>query len=365
VLQTDANISKKKVGASNENKTLATVDSSWLTQETATSIDGGKGEGSIGAWNQFEANRRLYNVQSTYDENLYTKKLDKTTLTKEQLQRAEAIANEIEHSITSNVHLMEERGQMAQTDMDEEDLYSGVIRTKSRNDDKPESAKASHSSPASAEGVWKRVLQTSSSGRTSTSPRDRENRDGPTRLASRTSTTQSANPSSPSSADQSASKSTAPAAPPGFEQPSEGVSSKSVQPVDTKTNVDETSGKGEESLKSEASISETSSSDNDKSATVSDNSASASASESNAASSSVEKDADALPHTQLKISTAVSETATNSTNTNTAGASSTPASTTKKLNATAAVWTPGGSFVPASTPTSTPSATKGNALFPS
>lgn len=92
-----------------EGRDLQSAGSSWLTPETSTSLEGNSSGGlrgsGIGQWNQFEANKRLYNVQNTYDENIYTKKLDKNTLTKEQLKKAEQVARSIESSTSSNIVL--------------------------------------------------------------------------------------------------------------------------------------------------------------------------------------------------------------------------------------------------------------------
>lgn len=98
-----------------------------LIPETETSLN--PSSGSHG-WDQFEANERLYNVTSTYDENIYTKKLDKSTLTMEQQRQAERLAREIESQVSDNIHLREERGHALEREMDEEDLYSGVRREK-------------------------------------------------------------------------------------------------------------------------------------------------------------------------------------------------------------------------------------------
>ena len=87
----------------------------------------------MGEWNQFEANTRLFNVKNTWDENIYTKKIDMSKVSKAQLAKAEKLAREIEGSSSSNFHLQEERGQRVEHGMDEEDLYSGVIREDSYN----------------------------------------------------------------------------------------------------------------------------------------------------------------------------------------------------------------------------------------
>jgi len=47
-------------------------------------------------WDQFEANKRLFNVSSNFDENLYTIPLDKTKMSNEQIARPERLAREIE-----------------------------------------------------------------------------------------------------------------------------------------------------------------------------------------------------------------------------------------------------------------------------
>ena len=68
--------------------------SSWL-DEASTSTDL-ESTPSTGNWNQFEVNSRLFNVKNTFDENLYTTKLDVSKLTKEQIEKTERIAKEIE-----------------------------------------------------------------------------------------------------------------------------------------------------------------------------------------------------------------------------------------------------------------------------
>jgi hypothetical protein len=82
------------------------------------------------SWNQFEANEKLFGVTSSYDENLYTTKLDKTKLSTEQSAKAERLAREIEKQATTNFHLQEERGQVIHDDedIDEEARYSSVDR---------------------------------------------------------------------------------------------------------------------------------------------------------------------------------------------------------------------------------------------
>jgi LsmAD domain/Ataxin 2 SM domain len=88
----------------------------------------GKLSGSIGVWDQFKANEELFNVNASFDENLYTTQLDLDSIDAKKVAEAERIAREIESSVTDNIHLAEERGQKIETDFrDEEDRYSTVL----------------------------------------------------------------------------------------------------------------------------------------------------------------------------------------------------------------------------------------------
>ena len=108
--ETDSSVGRRTDLRDLDGRDLQSVSNSWLTPETSTSLEAatagaGDGRGNIGQWNQFEANKRLYNVQNTYDENIYTKKLDKNSLTKEQLKKADKVARSIESSLSSNIVL--------------------------------------------------------------------------------------------------------------------------------------------------------------------------------------------------------------------------------------------------------------------
>ncbi|CAB9515436.1 binding protein [Seminavis robusta] len=94
----------------------------------ATGSAGGGLAGSIGGWDQFEANEKLFNVNATFDENLYTTELDKTQIDNRKIAEAERLAREIENTTSSNMHVAEERGHVVQVDFDEEDRYSGVLK---------------------------------------------------------------------------------------------------------------------------------------------------------------------------------------------------------------------------------------------
>lgn len=99
---------------------------SWLGAETSATMGNVNSKGP--AWNQFDANRKLFNVQSSYDENIYTKKLDKNSFSKAEIDKADRLAREIESTLSDNIHLKEERNQQQERDIDEEDMYGGVIK---------------------------------------------------------------------------------------------------------------------------------------------------------------------------------------------------------------------------------------------
>ncbi|GMG00304.1 unnamed protein product [[Candida] boidinii] len=84
-----------------------------------------------GSWDQFEVNERKFGIQSSYDEELYTTKLDTNAPDFQQrLAEAERIAKEIEsQAYNGDIHVAEERGIIIDdSGVDEEDKYSGVLR---------------------------------------------------------------------------------------------------------------------------------------------------------------------------------------------------------------------------------------------
>ena len=102
--------------------------------------DAGEGEsledmaldgGGAGGWDQFATNERMYGVQSTYDENIYTTAIDRTNPQyKAREAQAARIAREIEGSSAGDAHIAEERRRDADRGdgLDEEEKYSGVRR---------------------------------------------------------------------------------------------------------------------------------------------------------------------------------------------------------------------------------------------
>ncbi|XP_038995284.1 polyadenylate-binding protein-interacting protein 3-like [Hibiscus syriacus] len=81
-------------------------------------------------WDQFETNQKLFGVQSTFNEDLYTTKLERGPQMRELEKEAMGIAREIEGEETQDLHLAEERGlDLHDTfDIDEEMRYSSVYR---------------------------------------------------------------------------------------------------------------------------------------------------------------------------------------------------------------------------------------------
>ena len=80
-------------------------------------------------WDQFELNKNKFNVNSTYDEKHYTTEIDYQNLSENVKKKAEVLEKEIKSNVqTKNTHLLEERGIIDQSDGNEEDKYSSVIR---------------------------------------------------------------------------------------------------------------------------------------------------------------------------------------------------------------------------------------------
>lgn len=86
-------------------------------------------ESDDGEWDQFKANKEKFGVESTYDEHLYTTRIDTSAPDyAERVARADKLAREIESQSSLNRHVLEERGLADDSGVDEEDKYSGVDR---------------------------------------------------------------------------------------------------------------------------------------------------------------------------------------------------------------------------------------------
>ncbi|KAL0354496.1 UNVERIFIED_CONTAM: Polyadenylate-binding protein-interacting protein 3 [Sesamum radiatum] len=81
-------------------------------------------------WDQFEVNETLFGVKSTFNEELYTTKLERGPQMRELEREALRIAREIEGEDTLDFHLAEERGIQLDgyLEMDEETRFSSVYR---------------------------------------------------------------------------------------------------------------------------------------------------------------------------------------------------------------------------------------------
>ena len=99
--------------------------------------DGPPGTG----WDQFDANRRLFGIETSFDESQYTTIIDRTSEEYRCLeQEAERLASEITKGTSSasgNVHMAEERGVIFDdSQIDEEDRYGAVVRSDRKADEK-------------------------------------------------------------------------------------------------------------------------------------------------------------------------------------------------------------------------------------
>ncbi|KAI8990050.1 LsmAD domain-containing protein, partial [Pilobolus umbonatus] len=83
-----------------------------------------------GNWDQFAANERLFGLKTDFDEEIYTTHLNRSAPDyKDREKKAIKMANEIQKTTSSNVHILEERGYMVEDHgLDEEDLYGAVVR---------------------------------------------------------------------------------------------------------------------------------------------------------------------------------------------------------------------------------------------
>lgn len=86
-------------------------------------------DNSNATWDQFKVNEEKFGVESSYDEHLYTTRINTSAADYQtRLRRAEKLAKEIEGQASTDRHVLEERGaQVDDSGMDEEDKYSGVI----------------------------------------------------------------------------------------------------------------------------------------------------------------------------------------------------------------------------------------------
>ncbi|KAL9059566.1 MAG: hypothetical protein Q9162_001071 [Coniocarpon cinnabarinum] len=90
---------------------------------TDGTVDASLNANGHAAWDQFEANERLYGVKTDYDENMYTTSIDRSHPTyRQRALAADRKAREIEGATNSNVH----RAAL-ENDMDEEEKYANGV----------------------------------------------------------------------------------------------------------------------------------------------------------------------------------------------------------------------------------------------
>ena len=78
-----------------------------------SSVDASLNANGDAAWDQFEANERLYGVKTDYDEAMYTTSIDRSHPTyKHRAAAADRKAREIEGASNSNVHRAEQENEI-------------------------------------------------------------------------------------------------------------------------------------------------------------------------------------------------------------------------------------------------------------
>jgi len=82
----------------------------------------------VGNWDQFEENEKLFGLKTDFNMDLYTTPL-RANQSKYSVAEADEIAREIRNASSTNLHLQDERGQLAFDDsgLNEEMLYSSVL----------------------------------------------------------------------------------------------------------------------------------------------------------------------------------------------------------------------------------------------
>ncbi|XP_075505245.1 polyadenylate-binding protein-interacting protein 3-like isoform X1 [Primulina tabacum] len=126
-LMTDSSISQyRHVDMGRELQPWVPDDSDPRFPETENTFDDHWNRG----WDQFEANESLFGVKSTFNEELYTTKLEKGPQMRELEREAIRIAREIEGDETLDLHVAEERGVQldGNLEIDEETRFSSVYR---------------------------------------------------------------------------------------------------------------------------------------------------------------------------------------------------------------------------------------------
>jgi len=117
---TDTEITERQKGSMNTERDL--VPWAGHGSSDAVGLDEGLGRGEPGQWDQFQANESRWGITTTFNEELYTTKLDPNSLPKEKREEADRIAREIE----SGQMASEIEGKVDGEDDDEEARFSAV-----------------------------------------------------------------------------------------------------------------------------------------------------------------------------------------------------------------------------------------------
>ncbi|KIM39886.1 hypothetical protein M413DRAFT_19633 [Hebeloma cylindrosporum] len=127
--RTDTDISQKKPAPGRERDLQAWVPSGDA-HPALSADDDTFGPLNGTSWDQFSVNEQLFGVKASFDEDLYTTKLDRSAPDfKERERKAQKIANEIIGAVTSNPHVAEERGNVVDdSGANEEERYGAVVR---------------------------------------------------------------------------------------------------------------------------------------------------------------------------------------------------------------------------------------------
>lgn len=97
---------------------------------TGDDVTFGPGAGANAPWDQFAVNEQMFGVTTSFNEEYYTTKLDRSAPDfKEKERKAQRIASEIVGVPTVNPHMAEERGAVIDdSGVNEEDKYGAVVR---------------------------------------------------------------------------------------------------------------------------------------------------------------------------------------------------------------------------------------------
>ncbi|KNG78086.1 hypothetical protein PFMG_04286 [Plasmodium falciparum IGH-CR14] len=129
IFRIDADISENKKGKLNghtNNRELKRwVGDNDIVDETKLKLDDKLNE----PWDQFEHNRKLYGVTSTYKEEIYTTNLDINKIPHHVKIQADKIAKELEKR---GMHLDPEDQEKNNNEIDEEDLFGAVRQNKDK-----------------------------------------------------------------------------------------------------------------------------------------------------------------------------------------------------------------------------------------